>query len=38
MTYRGEGGWRSLHKFGPLKDLAQKYLKHLGKDSFYDLM
>ena len=38
MTYRGEGGWMSLHKFGPLKDLARKYLKHLGKDTFYDLM
>ena len=38
MTYRGEGGWRSLHKFRPLKDLVRKYLKHLGKDTFYDLM
>ena len=38
MTYRGEGGWMSLHKFGPLKDLVRKYLKHLGKDTFYDLM
>jgi len=38
MTYRGEGGWMSLHKFGSLKDLARNYLKHLGKDSFYDLL
>ena len=38
MTYRGEGGWRSLHKFRPLIDLVRKYLKHLGTDSFYELM
>ena len=38
MTYRGEGGWMSLHKFGHLIDLVRKYLKHLGKDTFYDLM
>jgi hypothetical protein len=38
MTYRGEGGWRSLHQFGPLEDLVRKYLKHLGQDSFYELM
>lgn len=38
MTYRGEGGWRSLHEFGSLAELAQKYLEHLGKDSFYELI
>lgn len=38
MTYRGMGGWRSLHRFGGLSELARKYLPHLGKESFYDLM
>jgi hypothetical protein len=38
MTYRGRGGWRSLHKLGTLAELAQKYLKHLGQDSFFDLI
>ena len=38
MTYRGMGGWRSLSEFTTLPELIQKYLKHLGKDSFYDLV
>jgi hypothetical protein len=38
MTYRGYGGWRSLHASGTLPELIQRYLKHLGKDSFFDLM
>ena len=38
MTYRGYGGWRSLHASGTLTELIQRYLKHLGKDSFFDLM
>ena len=38
MTYRGRGGWRSLHESGTLTELIQTYLKHLGKESFYDLM
>ena len=38
MTYCGEGGWMSLHDFGTLIKRTRKYLRHLGKDSFYELM
>jgi hypothetical protein len=38
MTYRGRGGWLSLHRHGTLLELINTYFKHLGKDSFYDLM
>ena len=38
MTYRGRGGWRSLHDFKTLTELTRKYLPHLGKDSFFELM
>lgn len=37
MTYRGTGGWQSLHKGGSLADLTREYLPHLGKESFYEL-
>ncbi len=30
--------WISLHHEGTLDDLCQYYLKHLGKESFYELM
>jgi hypothetical protein len=30
--------WISLHHKGPLDELCQSYLKHLGKESFYELM
>ena len=38
MTYRGAGDWHSLWKFGALNELADKFLPHLGKDSFFDLI
>ena len=38
MTYRGDGGWRELLKHGTLKELIRRYLEHLGKESFYELM
>ncbi len=38
MTYRGRGGWRSLHDCRILQELTDKYLQHLGQDSFFDLM
>ena len=38
MTYRGMGGWMSLSRPMALTKLLQKHLKHLGKESFYDLM
>ena len=39
MTYRGEGGWHWLTGRGePLPELAEKYLPHLGKESFFDLI
>lgn len=37
MTYRGHGGWRWLDTM-PLPKAARKYIKHLGKDSFFDLI
>ena len=38
MTYRGEGGWMCLFDPRPLKELVLKYLPHLGKDSFFQLV
>ena len=37
MTYRGRGGWHELD-FLPLPKAARKYIKHLGKESFFDLV
>ena len=37
MTYRGEGGWHWLEEL-PLPKAARKYVKHLGKESFFDLL
>jgi hypothetical protein len=37
MTYRGEGGWHALDAL-PLTTAVAKYVKHLGRDSFFDLM
>ncbi len=34
----GIDDWISLHHDGPLDELCQNYLKHLGKESFYELM
>ncbi len=34
----GIDDWISLHHEGPLDDLCQKYLKHLGQESFYELI
>lgn len=37
MTYRGHGGWsRSLAR-GRILQLAEEYLPHLGRESFFDL-
>ena len=38
MTWRGDGGWKSLWQEAPLDQLAAKYLPHIGKDSFYELI
>lgn len=38
MTYRGEGGWSWTLQTGTLKELLSKYLPHLGRDSFFDLV
>ena len=35
--YRGDGGWITL-KAGKLAVLASKYIRHIGKESFYELM
>ena len=36
MTYRGEGGWAEL-SVGPIATLARKYIRHLDRESFFDL-
>jgi len=37
MTYSGDGGWWSLEAF-PLAKAVKRYVRHLGKDSFFELM
>ncbi|HUU98024.1 MAG TPA: hypothetical protein VM487_20005 [Phycisphaerae bacterium] len=37
MTYRGEGGWHAL-AIMPLATAVKKYVKHVGRDSFFELM
>ncbi len=36
--YSGEGGWTYPLATGPLAKLARKFLPHIGKQSFYNLM
>ncbi|MCC6486168.1 MAG: hypothetical protein IT364_01595 [Candidatus Hydrogenedentes bacterium] len=39
MTYRGDGRWHSLTGNGaPLPEVTRKYLAHLGRESFFDLI
>jgi hypothetical protein len=38
MTYRGEGGWKSLWHVETLPELARKYLPHLGRESLFELI
>ncbi len=38
MTFRGRCNWMPLSNCKTLEELVGKYLKHLGKDSFYELM
>lgn len=35
--YSGEGGWHEL-SHGPITELATRYIKHIGKDSYFELM
>lgn len=38
MCYRGSmEGWLDLHDMGSIGKLARKYIKHIGKESFYEL-
>lgn len=37
MFFSGEGGWLDLYDELPLNEACEKYLPHLGKDSFFDL-
>lgn len=37
MTYFGEGGWWSLAAL-PLTKAVKRYVKHLGKESFFELL
>ena len=39
FCFRGSvDDWVSLHHEGPLDELCESYLKHMGKESFYELM
>lgn len=38
MSYRGAGGWHSLSRGLSLQKAAESYLKHLGKESFFELV
>ena len=39
MTYSGDGGWQGLTWPPlPLKKAVKEYLRHLGKESFFELM
>jgi hypothetical protein len=37
MTYRGDGGWRSLST-GPLSLLVPRLVPHIGRESFFELL
>jgi len=37
MTYRGHGGWHILSA-GRLPELARRYVGHIGKESFFELL
>jgi len=37
MTYRGRGGWHILGA-GPLAAMAKRYVPHIGKESFFELL
>jgi hypothetical protein len=38
MTYRGDCGWSWSLGSGKIEHLVEKYLPHLGKESFFDLL
>ncbi len=38
MTYRAEGGWSRALGIGAISDLAEEFLPHLGRDSFYEFI
>jgi hypothetical protein len=37
MTYSGEGGWHALETL-PLGTAVKRYVRHIGQDSFFDLI
>jgi len=37
MTYRGHGGWHLLSA-GPVAAVAKRYVGHIGRESFYELI
>lgn len=37
MTYSGDRGWWSLETL-PLAEAVKRYVRHLGKESFFELM
>ncbi len=36
--FRGDGGWSYPLDRGPVKTLAKRYFKHIGRESFFGLM
>lgn len=37
MSYRGEGGWKNVHRYGPLDTLACEIVPKLGTDALFEL-
>jgi hypothetical protein len=37
MTYRGKGGWSWPLKSGKLSDIAEKLIKNIGTEGFFEL-
>ena len=38
MTYRGEGGWSWEIASGPLPKVVKNLIRHIGKESFFELL
>ena len=38
MTYRGHGGWSWEIESGPLPKVVKKLIRHIGKESFFELL
>lgn|GEM_PF-3276668 len=38
MCYSGHTHWRPLHEWGPVSVLARRYIRYIGKESFYEIL